>query len=946
MFQDEEIINEFVIESSEHLADIESQLLAIEAAGKDIDKNLVNNVFRAIHSVKGAAGFLGLSRINALAHSLENVLNRVRNLELIPTGEIVNSMLRSADLLRSMIDHVMESNETDVSTLVEELEEHAKKTVQMQTQAVEAAIPPTAAEPTSIALEQSEINPFSDTSAPESLLDDLHREIENAISDEHSHLSDMNSTESTAAHAMERTWHLEEAAPPTEPTVASQPAAMKAQPNNAASSGSLTPTKPKSNVEEPATQSKGNKASDSSVRVNVSVLDRLMNLAGELVLGRNQLLLAVAGGTREGLDNIAAKLDQVTSDLQETIMQTRMQPVGAVFGRFPRVVRDLSAKLGKKCELEIEGNEVEVDKAIIEAIGDPLTHLVRNSVDHGVETPAARIKSGKVPQGKILLRAFHQAGKVCIRIEDDGAGIDPKKLKSKAVDSGAITLENANTMTDAEAFRLIFMPGFSMATKVTDVSGRGVGMDVVKTNIEQMGGTVDVESEIGKGTAIHITLPLTLAIIPSMIVGCRDERYAIPQSNIAELVRVPSDEYANKIGHVRGAEVLRLRGALLPLIHLDEALGVPRELDRAPRSLNVLVLETGQMRYGVVVDTLYDSEEIVVKPLGKHLKELGFLAGATILGDGYVALILDVVGVANKMNLRNSDLSLKDEMAGHNATGSETHRLLLFTNHPEDHFAVPMATVARIERIKTSEVKMVGNQSLLIYRNTSLPLISLEDAISTRPRLLDLTHIFVIVFNVRGRELGLIAPTLRDIRDLIMNIDSNTLREPGVIGGLVVDGVTTRILDIAELVRLKHPDWFYEEPTGTIELETPEIAPMILVAEDSDFFRNQLTRSLAAAGYRVIGCVDGQEALEHMEQHGQEIDVIVTDIEMPRLDGLQFSQAVRRDQRFANLPIIAVTSLAGDDDRQRGAASGINDYQIKLDQEQLLASIQRHLVKC
>jgi two-component system chemotaxis sensor kinase CheA len=365
------------------------------------------------------------------------------------------------------------------------------------------------------------------------------------------------------------------------------------------------------------------KPSDSIVRVNVAILDRLMNLAGELVLSRNQLISAVSQGMKEGFEAIAARVDQVTSELQETIMQTRMQPIGSVFGRFPRVVRDLSAKLGKECSLEIEGDEVEVDKTIVEAMGDPLTHLVRNSVDHGIETPDRRRADGKYETGTVRLRAFHQAGKVCIRIEDDGAGMDPVKLKTKAIEKGIISVEQAAMMTESESYRLIFAPGFSTASHVTDVSGRGVGMDVVKTNIEQLGGTVDIESEVGKGSAVHITLPLTLAIVPSMIIGCAGERYAVPQANSGELVRVPEAEMQQRIGVVQGAEVLRLRGALLPLVRLEKTLGL-RRVDSAdrPTSANILVLETGQIRYGLLVDSLFDNEEIVVKPLGKHVRDL------------------------------------------------------------------------------------------------------------------------------------------------------------------------------------------------------------------------------------------------------------------------------------------------------------------------------------
>jgi len=700
------------------------------------------------------------------------------------------------------------------------------------------------------------------------------------------------------------------------------------------------------NQDSGTSQAKQARPADSFVRVNVALLDRLMNLAGELVLSRNQLLSAVSLGAKEGLENIASRVDQVTSELQETIMQTRMQPIGTIFSRFPRVVRDLSAKLGKECSLEIEGSEVEVDKTIVEAMGDPLTHLVRNSVDHGIERPEQRAANGKLVMGTIRLRAFHQAGKVCIRIEDDGGGMDPAKLKAKAVEKGLITGEQASMMTDGEALRLIFAPGFSTAATVTDVSGRGVGMDVVRTNIEQLGGTVDIESTLKQGSAVHITLPLTLAIIPSMIIGCDGERYAIPQSSIAELVRVPESDMEAKIGRVKGAEVLRLRGALLPLVRLDSALGLRtvEEYSERPKSANILVLETGQMRYGLLVDSLHDNEEIVVKPLGKHVKDLGYLAGATILGDGYVALILDVVGIAVQCNLRNIETASKDSIFDENAArADEVHRLLLFANHSTEQFAIPMAMVARIERIKASDVRVVGNQNLLIYRGNSLPLLRVEESISALPPEESLANLFVIVFRIADREVGLIAPILRDIRDIQMKMDSKTLREPGVPGATVVDGYTTRLLDLVELARARHPDWFVSE--RIVEVIKPEKMPTILLAEDSDFFRNHVQRTLESDGYNVVGAVDGQDAWDHLQTIFEDIDLIITDIEMPRMNGLELARAVRSLAATSKLPIIALTSLASDDDQARGMQAGIDEYQVKMDPARLMDSVRRILAK-
>ncbi|MFI4875596.1 MAG: chemotaxis protein CheA, partial [Blastopirellula sp. JB062] len=559
MYEDNELVAEFVIESIEHLANVESQLLAIESGGSNIDLDLVNTVFRAIHSIKGAAGFLGLRNINDLSHSLENVLNKLRNRELTPNSSMIDVMLRASDHLRSMINNIENSDATPINNFVQPLDEIAAGAAPQiaESPALEAAEPALEEEPT---------------------IDDCM---------------------------------------PTAPTAAALIAAdVRPEPASAVS--------PAKNGDENRNEAGANV--ETNIRVPVSVLDRLMNLTGELVLCRNQVLQAISCKHDTGLETVASGLDQVTSELQEAVMQTRMQPIGSVFNRFIRVVRDLGAKLGKECNLQIDGREVEVDKSIIEAIGDPMTHLIRNAMDHGLETPEKRLVADKSPTGRIQLRAYHQAGKVRIEIEDDGQGINSAVLKGKAIAKGVISQDQAEQMSDRDAVRLIFHAGFSTAEKLTDVSGRGVGMDVVRSNIEKLGGTVDVESTIGRGTNILITLPLTLAIIPSLIVETGGNRYAVPQANISELVRIRAED-EQRLTRVKGAEMLRLRGSLLPIVRMNEILQL-EETGATSSSSSIIVVETGRTRYGLAVDNLHDSEEIVVKPLGRHLRTCKSLSGA------------------------------------------------------------------------------------------------------------------------------------------------------------------------------------------------------------------------------------------------------------------------------------------------------------------------------
>ena len=674
-----------------------------------------------------------------------------------------------------------------------------------------------------------------------------------------------------------------------------------------------------------------------------------MNLAGELVLSRNQLMQAISTSERCGLEAIASRLDQVTSEVQESIMQTRMQPIGTVFSKFPRIVRDLSGKLQKQCELSIEGKEVEVDKTIIEAIGDPLTHLVRNSVDHGIETPEQRLAANKSESGSMTLRAFYQAGKVRIEIEDDGAGIDAKKLKDKAIAKGILTPEKAEQMGDREAVRLIFHPGFSTAEQVTDVSGRGVGMDVVRTNIAKLGGTVDVESTVGEGTNIVITLPLTLAIIPSLIVQCQSDRFAIPQVSIAELVRVKQEEIEKRIGRINNAEVLRLRGDLLPLVRLENTLGmnqIPSEQEveedeqdettKGREAINIIVVDTGQLRFGVIVDALHDSEEIVVKPLGRHLQKCDCLSGATILGDGHVALILDVAGIATNEQIGCVSEDVEESEERSVASSEEDKQFMLFfSNHESEHFAVSMDVVSRIDRIRTDQIDSIGGQELIQYRNTTMTLLRLEEHISAKkPEPAD--RLYVIVFEVGGKEVGLVTSSLEDIKETTTTIDTSTFNDRGIIGSMVLSEQTIRIVDLFKVAEIAHPEWFEDH---TPEVGQDDQPPQVLLVEDSKFFRNQVAAMLEERGYQVTDCEDGLEAWETLQSGQHEFDVVVTDIEMPNMDGFELAGRIKESKEWSHLPVIALTSLGAAADMQRGLEVGIDDYQIKMDRDKLLNSL-------
>lgn len=698
--EDDEILQGFIEESLEHLADIETDLLAIEKAGANIDENLVNKVFRAAHSIKGGAGFMGLTVIQELSHAMENILGMIRSRKLVPNPEIVNILLQGSDKLQSMINNIQSSNDEDITEHLIPLNAIAEGNT------VQAAPPKAAPEPIPAEVVTPEPVP------------------EPAI------------TQEIPAHPEDSI----PAAPAVTKTEPVAPTPAVSQPIPPAVS-----TIPETSSAPPSPQVK----TDTSLRVHVSLLNSLMTLAGELVLSRNQLLQTIGTNDLRNAEAVGQRIDLITSELQEAIMLTRMQPIGNVFSKFPRVVRDLSKQLNKTIELTIVGNEVELDKTIIESINDPLTHLIRNSVDHGVEMPADRKRIGKSEKGLIILKAYHEAGQVVIQISDDGKGLDGEALAASAVSKGLITTEQAQIMSDKEKISLIFLPGFSMAKKVTDVSGRGVGMDVVKTNLDKLGGQVEIVSEVGKGTTISIKLPLTLAIIPCQIITTSGERYAIPQVNLEELLRIPANQVKKRVEKVGNAEVVRLRGNLLPLIRLSDVIEAertywdPAEDEQRPdrrdsiadrrgknaplfhntsekpeegrqadtdtraandrrysaaSALNIVVVSTNSMKYGLIVDHLQDSEEIVIKPLGRHLQQCKGYAGATIMGDGRIALILDVTNLARMAHLTSIDGTDRANEVALAAeefirTQKDRQALLIFRSSEHEQFAVPLNQV-------------------------------------------------------------------------------------------------------------------------------------------------------------------------------------------------------------------------------------------------------------
>lgn len=945
--EDDEILQGFIEESLEHLADIENDLLAIEERGADIDVELVNKVFRAAHSIKGGAGFMGLTVIQDLAHAAENVLGLIRSEKLIPNPDIINVLLLAADELQRLIEDVANSNSVDISSHTAALN----------------AIFESGEAPASAA------KPARETPAVEKMEEPVEP------------------VEEVPAEAPEPPSAVEEMSVDQEEAVIDQEAEQ--------SEGSLPESGPSARNRKPSSTPQ---KTDTSIRVTVSLLDQLMNLAGELVLSRNQLLQTITSGDVRNAEAVGQRIDLVTSELQEAIMLTRMQPIGNVFNKFPRVVRDLSKKLGKQIDLTIVGKDVELDKTIIEAINDPLTHLVRNSVDHGIETPEDRLKKGKDAQGLIVLKAYHAAGQVVIEISDDGKGLDGNILAETAVKKGLITADQAKVMSEKERINLILLPGFSTAKKVTDVSGRGVGMDVVKTNLDQLGGSIEIESEVGKGSTISIKLPLTLAIIPCQIVMTGGERYAIPQVNLEELLRIPASKVKERVERVGDAEVVRLRGNLLPLIRMAEVFGIeptyydpildetkidrrqniadrrskssplfkenapPPSEERDPEkeqvrnskerrqsaasALNIVVVSTGAMKYGLIVDRLHDSEEIVIKPLGRHLQQCQGYAGATIMGDGRIALILDVSNIARMAGLTSLEGSERASELAEAAKDAITktrdkQALLTFSSSEQEQFGVPLNQVERVEKIKRHHIEEIGGRRVMQYRGGSLPLISVDEVASVQP-LDDREDLLVIVFHLAGKDVGLLAIGPIDAIEISADIDDVTLKQPGIMGSTIISGKTTMLVNIFEIMQITNPQWFEDHAAYAEIAADNAVVPTILIVEDSNFFRNQVKGYMEEAGFNVLEGEDGVVAWNILEEQGDEIALVVTDIEMPNMDGFALTEKIKADKRFQHLPVIALTTLAAEEDVARGKAVGVDEYHIKLDKERLMESVHRY----
>jgi len=865
LLNDPEMVEAFVAEANEHLDSIEDDFLILERQKDDPDQAQLDKVFRAIHSVKGAAGFLGLSKMSELAHVMEALLTKMRSGKILPETEFIDSLLAGVDLLSTMLRDITQSNDVDIKLVHEQLlslTEQKAKTDQKNIDQSAKKVSSTAKEINKPAQEKS--------------------------------LIDIGNT----------------------------------------------------------------------VRINVDTLDRLMVQAGELVLIRNQHMLTIDEGDTMSR-SIAHRLDMITSELQETIISTRMQPVGKVLDKFPRVVRDLGKSLNKQIQISITGSNAELDKTILESLNDPLTHIIRNSCGHGIESPADRLKAGKPKTGHITIAAYHEAGRVNIKITDDGQGVDVAKIKTKILEKGLKTEADLELMSHQDLLHLVFLPGFSTMDQADGVSGRGVGMDVVKTSIEKLGGSFDFDSAAGVGTTILLRLPLTLAIIPSLIVASGDYLYAIPQVSLVELVSLYDEEILTQIERADDQEIYRLRGRLLPIVRLSEILARPKLFSRDVRSeisethyqknqelfkthgensssnelidsLNFVVLKVGNSHYGLIIDEIVGTEEIVVKPLHPAIKSLGIYSGATIMGNGKTALILDVGGISRHAGITLAEKIMEEREK--EFSSEEMQTVLLFKSGPKEQLALSLPLIRRIEPFLIKDIELIGDKEYLTVDGVSTQIIRLENMLNVSP-VVEQEKMYLILPRHLKRPIGILMSGFIDVVDTNVVLDVTSYQAEGLLGTAIINNIMTLFIDIYRMVEKFDPGSSAPQQQSILGQEdtSQDGLKRILLLEDISFFRQLIKGYLEEQGYAVTAVKNGQIGLDMMDD--TTFDLIISDIEMPVMDGWDFMNNVRNTLNMKNIPAIALTSLDSDEAKTKAMENGFNYYEVKLDRERFLRSV-------
>jgi two-component system chemotaxis sensor kinase CheA len=882
----EEVFRNFMTEMGDRLAEFEQGLAELE---QNFRMDTVHQLFRAIHTIKGGAGFFELGNITRLSHQLEDLLMNIREEDLAFDPAMVPVLFEAADVLRDMHESSDHGKGLDIDELCLALKfkpGHKPATsgpIQKPVVKTESANPATQPQ-RKTAMDARQVDTHG---APET---------------------------SRAAQA-----HTSRSAPML-------PAVPAAQ----------TPPTPKTEVSTQSAIESGVGARQETIRVKVDLLDRLMELTGEIVVARNQLLRQLDdGGQTLALSSMA----HMISDLQQVVLQTRMQPVGGTFTKFNRIVRDLSRQLEKPIRLLIRGDETELDRSIIEALSDPLTHLIRNCADHGVERSDARVALGKEATATIRLEARNEGGQVAITVEDDGRGIDTAKVRAKALANGLIHAGQAAEMSDNEIANLIFHPGLSTAEEITDLSGRGVGMDVVKSTIEKLGGVIELETRVGSGTRVSIYLPTTLTIMSSLIVRIGEDRFAVPHSELSEVIVVrPGDEL--QIDRIREQEVYRLRGQLIPILTLQRIAGnglsSGLQLDEECR---FLVLKAGVTTFGLVIDEIDHTEEIVIKPLPQILKKMTFYAGSSILGDSDVAMVISANGICHSQNLHLQDLQA-GVAAGRSVSDlqlldlQEKQDLLVFRYGTDEQFAVPLSLVFKVEIIERQQIETIANRDFIHLEGRNILLVYLDEHLALKPLPEDLERLYIFTTKINKFEVAVVASSIEESIHTRLNLDSPPMNESVVLGVTKLHGKLTFLLDLFSLAEKVSPDIF----RGKVFSETPT-KNRLLVVDDTPFFRDLEKKYFESVGFQVTLAFNGQDALDLLSAKPRAFDLVVTDIVMPVMDGYDLLKNIRNHPQLAHIPVIALTSFAQEENLDKAKSAGFFSYALKTNKETILDAV-------
>ena len=920
----DDLLQEFLTETVESLDVVDVELVKFEQDPNN--EEILANIFRLVHTIKGTCGFLGLPRLGALAHAAETLMGKYRDGSPV-TGDGVSLILQTIDRLKEILEELEaaqtepEGSDNDLINLLD--------TMSLGEQLV-AAAPESTPDPEAPAGADA---PMGEMAGDDGPLDIVVRDLKPG---------------EVSLEDLERAFNEapgpDDMGPPPLPDMdfsADKEAASQAEP--VAETPAVAPeverrAKDDRRKEERRAEPKTNVPVNQTIRVSVETLEQLMTMVSELVLTRNQLLEMVRKHDDSEFKGPLQRLSNVTAELQEGIMKTRMQPIGNAWQKLPRIVRDLSLSLDKKIDLEMIGAETELDRQVLEVIKDPLTHMVRNSADHGLEGNSDRAMLGKPEIGKITLSAYHEGGQIIIKIVDDGRGLDAEKIRAKVLATELATEDELDRMSEGQIQKFIFHPGFSTANEVTAVSGRGVGMDVVRTNIELIGGTVDLTSVVGKGTTFIIKIPLTLAIVSALIVEVSGQRFAVPQLSVVELVRAHG-EAGHRIEMINDAPVLRLRNELLPLIYLNKTLGLepsPEYKERKAGKEFVIITQVGSQTFGIVVDFVFHTEEIVVKPMSNMLRDISMFSGNTILGDGSVIMIIDPNGIAQSVAADSGVQAAVERQAAvvQASVREDLTTLLVFSAGSDEPKAVPLSLVTRLEEIDNSKIEHINGRDLVQYRGKLMPLVYLDDYDPANRG--DKARQPVLVFTDDDHSMGLVVDKIIDIVEdrLVIEIQSDI---PGVLGSAVIREQATELIDVAHYLPKAFDDWLErkDRPNGGNMQKNLNL----LLVDDSSFFRNMLAPLLGSAGYHVTLAASGEEALS-LKERGVNFDLIVSDIEMPGMNGIEFAEKLKFDADWGDTPIIFLSSHAEPDIIEKSKAAGFHEYVGKFDREGLIETLR------